>query len=262
MDNEYENNKNKNEMSEEERAERWRKIQEHLDYLERRLSGRHWFNTAEYLDPRGDFLDSIFGPDNRPEQLSITLVERKDLDETLTVVTPVDLMCKITVFAKPEDFWKLHSGGVKGLIYLFTPANWETCFPEDGLRSFKDVNLQLLPGTKVEADGKQVTIPNEEASYEELLLTVKLKYLEPAARRIITFLSRFKAGFADYLRPGADEIFEELYETIKSWDLEKDGVNAFRNNPDTYLSKLRTEIAEEKKKARQSSNQALPGDIL
>lgn len=111
---------------------------------------------------------------------------------------------------KPGSFNVQDSAELKQLARLMDPNNWAELFPEDSLRSYRNVNGDRLKGTR--ADGSKVSA--DEATYEELMNTVIAKWLNPIAPKMASMMSRYTQNTADNQKPGTDAMWGKLYESL------------------------------------------------
>lgn len=153
------------------------------------------------------------------------------------------------ITARPSTLLRMTPSEIRQVREYLSPGAWSEYFSEEALRSYRNVHGDHLSGIRFTNDGA-IRVPNNEATYEELLRTVKLKFLEPSGRKVVDAIAGFRTSAIDEMEPGADEAWCDLYQTIRAWTLEGDGVNAFRKNSDTYLADLKEDILKEKKAAR------------
>ena len=125
------------------------------------------------------------------------------------------------------------------LSFLFDPSlsdnDWEGfkyLFPEKALKTYQDVNGKYLEGTILDENGKKIgTTRADEATYEQLLNTVKTKLWYPAAQAVAFNMSGATTpNVADNLKSGAAERWGELAQKIQSWT-EKSYQNRGIKNP-------------------------------
>ena len=112
------------------------------------------------------------------------------------------------------------------LANLMNPENWEKLFPEDSLRSYRNVNGEPLKGTAVDENGNflkdekgnTISVDPEEATYEELFATVRKKWLNPIAPKLASMMSRYTQGTADNQKPGTDDKWTALYDALQNYN--------------------------------------------
>lgn len=115
---------------------------------------------------------------------------------------------------KPGAFNVQDSFEFEQLAYLMDPDNWERAFTEEELRSRVNVNGEPFYG--LDENGNKVKV--EDATYEELMRTVKEKYLFPAAQKMTQMLSRASFNVTDNLKPGAADNRTKLEQVFaKKW---------------------------------------------
>ena len=123
-----------------------------------------------------------------------------------------------------QDFFELQQ-----LSALFDPklsdndwAGFKYLFPEDALREYQDVNGKFLEGTILDKDGKKIrTVSKDDATYEQLLNTIRTKLWYPAAQAVAFMMSGATTpNVADNLKSGAAEAWGTLADNIKNWDSE------------------------------------------
>lgn len=123
-----------------------------------------------------------------------------------------------------QDFFELQQ-----LSYLFDPkladndwAEFKYLFPEKALRTYQDVNDKFLEGTILNKDGEKIgTVSKDDATYEQLLNTVRTKLWYPAAQAVAFMMSGATTpNVADNLKSGAAEAWGTLANNIKGWNTE------------------------------------------
>lgn len=132
--------------------------------------------------------------------------------------------------AKPGVFNTQDAAELGQLAMLMNPNNWANLFPEDSLRTYRNVNGELMKGSilKYNDDGSLATkpdgnfdvasVPAEQATYEQLMNTVLTKFLYPAGPKFASMMSRFTSNTADNQKPGTASGWKNLYEAMKSWN--------------------------------------------
>lgn len=119
------------------------------------------------------------------------------------------------------------------LAQLMNPANWAEIFPEDSLRTFVNVNGELLKKSVaaldengnplLDKDGNQIyktvaRTSESDGTYEELFRTVRNKWLIPLAPKFASMMGRYTQGTADNQKPGTDSRWEEFYNSLQNYN--------------------------------------------
>ena len=136
--------------------------------------------------------------------------------------------------AKPSGFNTQDVAEFGQLKMLMDPANWDwMLFNEDSLRSFRNVNGELLKGTSLKKDDAtgqiildekgmpridKTDIPPEQATFEELKNAIFRKYLIPAAPKFATMMSRVTNGIIDNQKPGVADNWNGLLDSMEKWN--------------------------------------------
>jgi len=131
--------------------------------------------------------------------------------------------------AKPGNFNTQDKAEFKQIAKLINPDNWnEDWFPEDALRTFKNVNGEHLHGTRyiLNDDGSYAldenneritqTVDVEQATYEELMNTVRAEYLFPTIKKITTMMARGNTqSTIDNLKPGTAKEIDNIHKQLE-----------------------------------------------
>ena len=148
------------------------------------------------------------------------------------------------------------------LADLMDPRNFENdderlkyLFPEDALRNVYDVNGKLLQGTIFDENGKKVgSVAPENATYEQLLNTVKDKYLYKAAKAMAYMMSRATTpNVADSQKSGSAEAWGKLAKSIDGWTNPDIAKTAHLPNPYQRDTNVTDTAIEMKEKIRENS---------
>ena len=145
------------------------------------------------------------------------------------------------------------------LADLMNPENFvngrlEYLFPYEDLKTAFDVNGKQLRGTKINEDGSTSDVEPEKATYEQLLNTVKKKYLFPASQAIAYMMSRATTpNVADAQKSGSAEAWGLLANSIDKWTDPKLAKDAHLPNPYKRSSNTVDTAYEMQKKIRESS---------
>ena len=155
-----------------------------------------------------------------------------------------------------QDFFELQQ-----LSALFDPklsdndwAGFKYLFPEDALRGYQDVNGKFLEGTILDKDGKKIgTVSKDDATYEQLLNTIRTKLWYPAAQAVAFMMSGATTpNVADNLKSGAAEAWGTLADNIKGWNSEA-GKKAGLPNPFVRKTSVQNTAIELKNQINEAS---------
>lgn len=140
-------------------------------------------------------------------------------------------------------------------MFLGNEERFKYLFPENELREVKDVNGKALEGTIFNDDGVKVgTVKHDEATYEQLLNTVKEKYIYPAAKAIAYMQSRATTpNVVDAQKSGAAEAWGKLAKSIDKWTLPEIAEAAHLPNPYQRENDVNSQAQKIKDKIRASS---------
>ena len=139
----------------------------------------------------------------------------------------IERLQNITKTIRSGNFNQQDAFELQQLSFLFDPAladnNWaglKYLFPEKALKTYQDVNGKFLEGTILDENGKKIGTTNAgEATYEELLNTIKDKLWYPSAQAVAFMMSGATTpNVADNLKSGAAEAWGVLADNIKSWN--------------------------------------------
>jgi hypothetical protein len=111
---------------------------------------------------------------------------------------------------KPGGFNTQDHDAVSMLANIMNPDNWEEAFPTEMIRGFRNVNGEPIYGIRYNADGKKEIIPAEKATREELMNRVKEKYIFPAARKMVLYMSRQTPNTVDSQKGSVVSDWKEL----------------------------------------------------
>ncbi|MBQ8984518.1 MFS transporter [Candidatus Saccharibacteria bacterium] len=145
------------------------------------------------------------------------------------------------------------------LADLMNPENFvngrlEYLFPYEDLKTAFDVNGKQLRGTKIDENGDTSDVEPENATYEELLNTIKKKYLFPASQAIAYMMSRATTpNVADAQKSGSAEAWGLLAKSIDKWTDPKLAKDANLPNPYKRNSNTADTAYEMQKKIRENS---------
>lgn len=145
------------------------------------------------------------------------------------------------------------------LADLMNPENFvngrlEYLFPYEDLKTAFDVNGKKLRGTKIDENGDTSDVEPENATYEELLNTIKKKYLFPASQAIAYMMSRATTpNVADAQKSGSAEAWGLLAKSINKWTDPKLAKDANLPNPYKRNSNTADIAYEMQKKIRENS---------
>lgn len=119
---------------------------------------------------------------------------------------------------KAGSFNVQDSAELEQLARLMNPKEWDKLFPEDSLRSYRNVNGEPLKGTAVDENGNYTDVDPKTATYEELFATVRRKWLNPLAPKLASMMSRYTQGTADNQKPGTDDRWNTLYSALQNYN--------------------------------------------
>lgn len=133
---------------------------------------------------------------------------------------------------KPGAFNQQDHDAVSHQAYIMNPDNWEKAFPTELIRGYRNVNGEPIYGMRyhLDADGNQIKdangnpiydkIPAEEATREELMNRVKVKFLEPAAKKMMLYMSRQTQSTIDNQKGGTVGDWSRLKDVLSSKEYE------------------------------------------
>lgn len=150
----------------------------------------------------------------------------------------IERLQNITKTIRSGNFNQQDAFELQQLAFLFDPAladnDWaglKYLFPKKALETYQDVNGKFLEGTILDENGKKIgTTKAGEATYEELLNTIKDKLWYPSAQAVAFMMSGATTpNVADNLKSGAAENWGVLAKNIKKWDTEEYRNKGLRN---------------------------------
>ena len=153
---------------------------------------------------------------------------------------------------KPSKFNTQDFAELEQLKFLMNPDNWEKMlFNEESLYTYRNVNGKKLEGTRivlgddgkpVYKDGKVVfkTIPHDEATPEDLKNTIIVKFLNPAATRFTTMMTRITQGTIDNQKPGVAQAWIDLAKSME-WK-EKGHLDHYTLLEDPYAEQTESDV--------------------
>lgn len=172
--------------------------------------------------------------------------------------------------AKPAKFNTQDVAELKQLDLLMNPENWERMlFDEESLYGYRNVNGKYLKGTRIlrDADGNALRDANgviqtksvsyDDATKEDLQNTIILKYLNPAATRFATMMTRITPQTLDNMKPGVAENWVKLIDSMEAWN-NSDVKKQFELLEDPFAPQTKTDILIRSKDVR---NRIAPGTV-
>ena len=155
----------------------------------------------------------------------------------------VERLQNITKTIRSGNFNSQDAFELQQLSALFDPhlfdnneAGLKYLFPEDALRSYQDVNGKGLVGSILDENNNIIgSVPESQATYEQLLNTLKVKLLFPSAQAVAFMMSGATTpNVSDNLKSGAAENWGVLARNIKDWASEE---NQSRGLPNPFVRK-------------------------
>lgn len=142
----------------------------------------------------------------------------------------IERLQNITKTIRSGNFNSQDAFELQQLSALFDPhlfdnneAGLKYLFPENALRNYQDVNGKGLVGSILDEHNNIIgSVPESQATYEQLLNTIKAKLLFPSAQAVAFMMSGATTpNVADNLKSGAAENWGVLASNIKDWTSEE-----------------------------------------
>ena len=108
---------------------------------------------------------------------------------------------------KPGAFNQMDTDAIDMFAMMMDPAKWEEMFPTELIRDRLNVNGKAMYGIRIDEEGNRTKVPASEATREELMMTIKEKFIIPAATKAVVMMSKQTQNTMDNQKPG----------TIKAW---------------------------------------------
>lgn len=147
----------------------------------------------------------------------------------------LDSMNKAT---KPGNFNVQDYAAINLLNQILDPTKIEQAFPEELIRGFRNVNGEPIYGLAGldengqplrDADGNVIKIPEEQATYEQILNNIKYKYVFPAGKKAASMMQRWTSSTADNQKPGTAKGWQKMREIFDTVWTGEDGI------PNVYI---------------------------
>lgn len=95
-------------------------------------------------------------------------------------------------------------------LYVLDPDNWEKAFPEELIRSRRNVNGELIKG--IDENGN--TVENEDATYADLMRYIAQKLIFPATQRITRMMSHYTNNTIDNQKENTADSYTKLIQML------------------------------------------------
>jgi len=137
----------------------------------------------------------------------------------------------LTKATKPGGWNVQDRDAVDMFALIMDPDKWDEVFPTELVRGYRNVNGKPIVGTRYDEDGNKIKVPAEEATREELMETVKSKFIKPAMKKMPAMTRRMTPNMIENQKPEVAEAWKKLFEAINKCG-EELGVWPYDKNQD------------------------------
>lgn len=120
----------------------------------------------------------------------------------------------LTKATKPGGWNVQDKDAVDMFAMIMDPDKWDEAFPTELIRGYKNVNGKPITGTRYDDEGNKIKVPAEEATRDELMETVKDKFIKPAMKKMPAMTRRMTPNMIENQKPEVAKAWKKLFEVI------------------------------------------------
>ena len=120
----------------------------------------------------------------------------------------------LTKATKPGAWNVQDKDAVEMFALIMDPENWDEVFPTELIRKYKNVNGNPITGIRYDENGDKIKVPANEATRDELMETVKDKYIKPALKKMPAMTRRMTPNMIENQKPEVAKAWKELFAAI------------------------------------------------
>ena len=137
----------------------------------------------------------------------------------------------LTKATKPGGWNVQDRDAVQMFATIMDPSNWDEAFPTELIREYRNVDGKPITGTRYDANGNKIKVPAEQATREELMNTVREKFLEPALKKMPAMTRRMTPNMVENQKPEVVRVWKELFAAVDKCGREL-GINPYDGGRD------------------------------